>query len=130
MANMEDGARYAALKLLAEAMALGFKFLAWLNGLGVLLILLSVVGVFELDAYPHWLSFPLAGFLGGLAMAALGLLWSCAVHSSYLGQMAQGRRGRSHWLPLFLTLIAYSLSLVAFIGGCWAFPCLAVLAHF
>ncbi len=105
------------LLALASTLALGFKFLAWINGLGIAAIL--SLGVFQLGVAPQWLRLPLAAFLGGLVLAALGLLWSYSAQISLLNQAISGRARRWHWIPLFCTMLAYSLSLLAFVCGCW-----------
>ncbi|HWK70061.1 hypothetical protein [Pollutimonas sp. M17] len=127
--DIDQTGRLHALRTLAGGFALGFKFLAWTNGLGVLLLLCWSLGIVQIDLDPQWLRFPMAAFLAGLALAALGLLWSYPVQSSLLHQLLTGRPRRSHWLPLFCTLVAYSLSLLAFIAACWFTQSLAVLTY-
>jgi len=120
---------YGAFLALARTFVLGFKFLAWLNGLGVLLVLFCSIGVVEFGLAPQWLRLPLAAFLAGLALCALGLLWSYPTQSSLLNQVASGRLvRRTHWLPMFCTLLAYSLSFIAFALGCWFVQTLAGFA--
>jgi hypothetical protein len=125
--DIDQTGRLHALRTLAGGLVLGFKFLAWTNGLGVLLLLCCSMGIVQADLDPQWLRFPLAAFLAGLALGALGLLWSYPVQSSLLNQLLTGKARRSHWLPLFCTLVAYSLSLLAFIAGSWFTYSLAVL---
>ncbi|MGB6103685.1 MAG: hypothetical protein WBF88_07525 [Pusillimonas sp.] len=118
-----------ALRALAAPLVLGFKFLAWLNGLGVLLVLSCSVGVIEIGLAPQWLRLPLAAFLAGLALCAIGLLWSYSAQSCLLNQLTTGRTRRGHWLPLFCTMLAYGLSLIAFALGCWFMQALAGVAY-
>src|SRR5690606_41475616 len=66
-------------------------------------------GIIEVSLDPGWLRMPLAGFLAGLSLVALGLLWVYPVQTSLLSQLAAGRPRRSHWLPLACVLIAYTL---------------------
>jgi hypothetical protein len=127
--DIDQTGRLHALRTLAGGLVLGFKFLAWTNGLGVLLLLCSSLGIVQIDLDLQWLRFPLAAFLAGLALSALGLLWSYPVQSSLLHQLLTGRPRRTHWLPLFCTLVAYSLSLLAFIAGCWFTQSLAVMTY-
>lgn len=108
-----------SVQVLGRTLTLGFKFVAWLNGLGVLLTLAFSLGM-TASASPVWFRLPLAAFLCGLALAGLGLLWSCPAQTSLVYQLARGYKSRGHWVPLFCTLLAYALSLVAFILGCWA----------
>src|SRR5690606_18573747 len=121
---------YGAFLALARTFVLGFKFLAWLNGLGVLLVLSCSIGLVEFGLAPQWLRLPLAAFLAGLALCALGLLWSYPAQSSLLDQVSSGRLvRRMHWLPLFCTILAYSLSLIAFALGCWFTQTLASFTY-
>jgi hypothetical protein len=108
-----------AVQALASSLALGFKFLAWVNGLGVAAMLLFSVGIVPMDLAPQWLRMPMAAFLGGMALCALGLLWSYPVQASLLNQLISGRARKTHWVPLLLAMLAYSFSLLAFIVGCW-----------
>ncbi|HEY9572624.1 MAG TPA: hypothetical protein VIR76_05820 [Pusillimonas sp.] len=127
--DIDQSGRFQAVQALAGGFTLGFKFLAWINGLGVLVLLFWSLGFVQIDLDPQWLRFPLAAFLAGLALAALGLLWSFPVQSSLLHQLATGRTRRSHWVPLFCTLVAYSLSLLTFIAGCWFTQSLAAWSY-
>src|SRR3546814_10579464 len=115
--DIDQSGRFQAVQALAGGFTLGFKLLAWINGLGVLLLLSCSLGIVQIDLDPQWLRFPLAAFLAGLALAALGLLWSYPVQSSLLHQLISGKPRRGHWLPLFCSLAAYSLGLLAFIAG-------------
>ncbi len=128
--RQQNDCRYCAVRALAGAFALGFRFLAWINGLGVLLILLCSAGAFDIDLDAQWLRLPFAAFLGGLALCALGLLWTYPAQSSLAHQLAAGRARRSHWLPMACTLIAYTLSLLAFLAGCWFLQSLLAFASY
>ncbi len=114
---------------LASSLALGFKFLAWINSLGVVVILFFGLGIIQVDLAPHWLRLPLAAFLAGLVLSALGLLWTYPAQASLLNQLVSGRARRTHWLPLSCTIIAYTLSLLAFVAGCWITLGLGHLAY-
>lgn len=110
---------FSSLQSLTSTLTLGFKFFAWINGLGVIATLSVGMGVITTDLAPQWLRLPLAAFLGGLTLAALGLLWSYPTQASLLNQLIAGRTRRTHWIPLFCTMVAYSLALLAFVFGCW-----------
>ena len=109
---------------LGRTLDLGFKSLAWLNGIGIGVVLASSAGVLPLELATVWLRFPLAVFLGGLALALLGLLWSFPLMNSLDARLVTGRRSPLHWIPLACTLLAYILSLAAFAAGCWFFQLL------
>ncbi|HUG57404.1 MAG TPA: hypothetical protein VL002_04125 [Candidimonas sp.] len=110
---------FSTLQPLASTLALGFKFLAWINGMGVVAVLLFGTGIIQVDLAPVWMRLPLAAFLGGLTFAALGLLWAYPAQASLLNQLVTGRSRRTHWIPLFCTMVAYSLALFAFAAGSW-----------
>jgi hypothetical protein len=112
-------ARFRALDSLSAAFTLGFKFLAWINGLGVLLLVFCSLGVLETAIDPPWLRWPLAAYLAGLTLAALGLLWTYPALTSLLGQAVSGRTRRTHWIPVFCIMLAYGLSMMAFVVACW-----------
>ena len=114
---------------LASSLALGFKFLAWINSIGVVVILFFGLGIIEVDLAPQWLRLPLAAFLAGLVLSALGLLWTYPAQASLLNQLVSGRARRTHWIPLTCTIIAYTLSLLAFVCGCWITLGLGHLAY-
>ncbi|RTZ41110.1 hypothetical protein EKL30_15620 [Candidimonas sp. SYP-B2681] len=117
--NTNQVGQSCGVQAIAATLALGFKFLAWINGIGVVAILAFGVGIVPIDLAPPWLRVPLAAFLGGLVLAALGLLWSYSVQASLFNQSLAGRRRRTHWIPMFFTILAYSFSLLAFVCGCW-----------
>lgn len=97
---------FSSLQSLTSTLTLGFKFFAWINGLGVIATLSVGMGVITTDLAPQWLRLPLAAFLGGLTLAALGLLWSYPTQASLLNQLIAGRTRRTHWIPLFCTMVA------------------------
>ena len=111
--------RAYAYQALSGVLTLGFKFLAWINGLGVLVVILCSLGLVQADVSSSTLRLPLAAFTAGLAFCGLALLWFYLVQTSLLGQMISGQSRRSHWIPLFCAMVAYSLSLAAFVIGCW-----------
>jgi hypothetical protein len=117
--EMNERAHANAYQALAAVFALAFKFLAWINGFGILVVLLASVGVVDTGISPYLLRLPLAAFLAGVALCGVGLLWSYLVQASLFSQLLNGRSRRTHWVPMFCVMIAYSLSLVAFLIGCW-----------
>lgn len=114
--SIEQAPAYQAL---TSVFMLGFKFLVWINGLGVLLVIFCALGLIQTDLTPFMLRLPLALFMAGLAFCGLGLLWSYLVQTSLFSQLISGRPRRTHWLPMFFALIAYSLGMLAFVLGCW-----------
>lgn len=109
----------SAYQGLTTIFALGFKFLAWINGVGALLIVVCSMGIVQVDLSPYLLRLPLAAFMAGLALCGLGLLWSYLVQTSLFNQLLAGRARRTHWVPMFCAMVAYSLSMAAFVMGCW-----------
>lgn len=109
----------SAYQGLTTIFALGFKFLAWINGVGALLIIVCSMGIVQVDLSPYLLRLPLAAFMAGLALCGLGLLWSYLVQTSLFNQLLAGRARRTHWVPMFCAMVAYSLSMAAFVMGCW-----------
>jgi lysylphosphatidylglycerol synthetase-like protein (DUF2156 family) len=118
-----------AYHALATVFALGFKFLAWINGVGAALVLLCAVGAIPTNLAPYLFKLPLAGFIAGLALCGVGLLWSYLVQTSLFSQLVTGRSRRTHWIPLFCTLVAYAMSLAAFVMACWSVLNLSNLAY-
>src|SRR5690606_17859541 len=118
-----------AITVLGRSLTLGFKFLVWLNGLGLLLVFSCSIGVIEIGLPTMWLRFPLVSFLGGMALAGLGLMWSYSVQVSLIHQAMIGTLRRTHWVPLACTTIAYMLSLFGFLAGCWFFQLLMESAY-
>jgi len=116
--------------VLPALLAMGFRFMAWVNGLGVLLAVLCALGILPTDLPPQLLKLPLAAFLCGLALAGLGLAWACAAQASHQARLAPGgRRHRLHWLPTFCSLAAYGLAMAMFVAGCWFLVNLAALVY-
>ncbi|HLU19434.1 MAG TPA: hypothetical protein VKZ66_05700 [Pusillimonas sp.] len=100
-----------------QVLMLGFRYLAWLNGVGVLLIALSALGVIPTEVPSYLLRLPLIAFLCGLALTGLGLLWVYMVQASLL--LRAPARRRHHWLPVICVLGCYCASMAVFIVGCW-----------
>ena len=100
-----------------QVLMLGFRFLAWLNGMGVLLIVLCALGILPTEVPSYLLRMPLVAFLCGLALGGLGLLWVYMVQAS-LVLRPRGRR-RHHWVPVICVLGSYCISMVMFAVGCW-----------
>jgi hypothetical protein len=117
--NNDRAGQSSAIQVLASTLALGFKFLAWINGLSLLLLMACAIGIIDVELGAPWLRLPVTIFLAGLALATLGLLWSYPVQASLLNQLAEGRPRRGHWIPLICAMTAYGLSLLAFVVACW-----------
>lgn len=126
--NSERTGQAHAYHALATVFAQGFRFLAWINGLGVLCSLGAAVGILGTNVSPGLFRIPLAAYIAGLALCGVGLLWSYLVQTLLFSQLVEGRHRRSHWVPLACTLLAYGLSLVMFVAGCWVMLHLAELA--
>lgn len=110
-------------------MVTGFKFLAWINGLGILAVMACTVDIIQIDLDSSWLRMPLLAFLAGLALCALGLLWTYPTQASLLAQAYAERARRGHWIPVFCVMVSYSLSLLAFVVGCWFFQGIASFTY-
>lgn len=119
-----------AYKALTGVFAQGFRFLAAINGLGVALTLFAAMGTIPTNLAPQLFRMPLAAFLGGLALCGVGLLWGFLAQASLFGQLIEGRRKRTHWVPLACALLAYGLSLLVFVVGCWFTLGLANLSYY
>ena len=104
-------------RVMPEVLMLGFRFLAWINGMGVLLVVLCALGIVPTEVPSYFLRMPLIAFLCGLALAGLGLLWVYMAQAS-LGMRSAGRR-RYHWVPVLCVLGSYCVSMVMFAVGCW-----------
>ncbi len=117
--NLSNAGRAYVYQSLTLTFGLGFKFLAWINCLGVSLVVLCALGLFPVALTPYLLRLPLIAFACGIAFCGLGLMWSYLVQGSLIGQLVLGEVRRTHWVPMFCVLIAYGLSLLAFIVGCW-----------
>jgi hypothetical protein len=113
----------------ATMLMLGFKYLAWLNGLGLLLVMCCALGVISTDFSPDWLRLPLLAFSCGILFCGLSLLWAYLAQTSLLNQAMSGYARRTHWVPLTCTIIAFCLSLVAFLVGCWLIVYLAGISY-
>jgi hypothetical protein len=98
----------------------GFRFLGWINGIAALLLLAFSLGVVGGDVDAPDLRQSIAAYALGLAACALGMLFSYLAHFSVFRQIAAGRAGRGHWLPMLLGAAAYCASVAAFVVGCWA----------
>jgi len=127
--NISRTGQAHAYHALATVFAQGFRFLATINGLGVLLTLFCAVGVFQTNVAPDLFRMPLALFIGGLCLCGVGLLWSYLVQTCLFSQLIEGRHRRTHWVPMVCTMLAYSLSLIVFAVGCWYALGLANLAY-
>jgi len=127
MADVPD--RSAAFSSLNAVLMLGFKFLAWLNGLGLLLVILNAVGVISSDYAPEWLRLPLLAFSAGMVLCGLGLLWAYLTQASLLNQSLAGYVRRGHWVPLSCMIASYCLSLLSFVAGCWLVVFLAASSY-
>jgi hypothetical protein len=97
----------------------GFRFLGWINGIAALMLLAFSLGVIGGDVDAPNLQQPIAAYAIGLAACALGLLFSYLAHFSVFRQVAAGRAGRGHWLPMLLSVLAYCVSVAGFVIGCW-----------
>jgi hypothetical protein len=95
----------------------------------VLLILACATGMVQTELTPGWLRLPMAAFLAGLVLCGLGLLWSYLVLASLFAQMVKGQARRTHWVPLFCAMVAYSLSMAAFVLACWSLLGLSSFIH-
>jgi hypothetical protein len=127
--NLKPSRPLSVCRSLTSVLSLGFKFLGWLNGLGILLVIACSLGVIQTDLTPYLLRLPLAVYLGGILFCGFGLLWFYAVQVSLCSQAIAGRIRRTHWFPMFCAMIAYSLSLLAFVLGCWSMVNLAGLVY-
>lgn len=123
----EDQRSTSEYRFMPAILTLGFKFLAWINSLGVLLVVLCALGVVPTEVPAFFLKMPLLAFLCGMALAGLGLLWLYMAHAS-LGMRSQSARRRYHWLPVFCVLASYCVSMVMFAVGCWLLLGLGSLA--
>jgi hypothetical protein len=117
-----------AYHALATVFAQGFRFLATINGLGALFTLCAAVGVVDTNLAPSLYRVPLAAFIAGMALCGVGLLWSYLVQTLLFGQLVEGHPRRTHWVPFVCVLLAYGLSLVMFVAGCWYMLHLAEMA--
>jgi hypothetical protein len=98
----------------------GFRFLGWINGIAALALVAFALGIIGGDVDPPDLLQPITTFAAGLAACAVGMLFSYLAHFSLFRQIANGRAGRGHWLPLLIAAVAYGFSVAAFVIGCWS----------
>lgn len=117
--------RNALFRPMTSILMLGFKYLAWLNGLGLLLVMLCALGLISTEFSPEWLRFPLLAFSSGVLLCGLSLLWAYLAQVSLFNQSVAGYARRTHWVPLTCMIIGYCLSLAAFLVGCWLIVYLA-----
>lgn len=123
----EDHRPAAVDRTMPDVLMLGFRFLAWINGLGVMLVVLCALGIVSTEVPAYFLRMPLVAFLCGLALAGLGLLWVYMAQLS-LGAFRNGRR-RYHWVPVLCVLGSYCVSMVMFAVGCWLLVGMGSLAN-
>jgi hypothetical protein len=116
---MNSSARYDSLGSLSSMLMLGFRYLAWLNGLGLLFVVCCALGIISTDFSPGWLRLPLLAFSGGVLFSGLALLWAYLAQVSLHNQAIAGYTRRTHWVPLTCTIVAYCLGLACFLAGCW-----------
>ncbi len=121
--------QYQSLQALSRPLILAFKFLAWMNGLGLLLVAFCAFGIVAADIPPYLLRFPLAAFLGGLILAGLGLLWAYLEQLNLYARLVGGQRRKTHWVPLFCVIVSYLFSMLACAGGIWFLVNLAALVY-
>jgi len=112
----------------SDVLTLGFKFLAWINGVGVLLVVLCALAILPIEVPAYLLRMPLVAFLCGLALAGLGLLWVYMVQASLGSRIRNGQR-RPHWVPVLCVLASYCVSMVMFAAGCWLLLGMGSLAN-
>src|SRR5690606_24384086 len=124
----EDHAPAAVDRALPDVLMLGFRFLAWINGAGVMLVVLCALGVLPTEVPAYFLRMPLLAFLCGLALAGLGLLWVYMAQAS-LGLRRRDGRRRPHWIPVLCALASYCVSMVMFAVGCWLLVGMGSLAN-
>ncbi|MDX3895792.1 MAG: hypothetical protein QHC66_13830 [Pusillimonas sp.] len=124
----EDHRPQAVDRTLPDVLTLGFRFLAWINGVGVLLVVLCALGIVPTEVPAYFLRMPLLAFLCGLALAGLGLLWVYMAQAS-LGLRARDGRRRPHWIPVLCVLGSYCVSMVTFAVGCWLLVGMGSLAN-
>ncbi|OWT77218.1 MULTISPECIES: hypothetical protein [unclassified Achromobacter] len=119
--DLPDNTRPAnAYQALTQHALAGFRLLGLANGIALLLVLSFSMGIVGADIDPPDLQEAALAFTGGLACGALGLLFSYLAHFSLFRQIAAGRAGRGHWLPMVIGVLAYLCAVVAFVLGCWS----------
>ncbi len=110
-------------------LTLGFKFLAWINGVGVLLVVLCALAILPVEVPAYLLRMPLVAFLCGLALAGLGLLWVYMAQASLGSSRVRNGQRRPHWVPVLCVLASYCVSMVMFAAGCWLLLGMGSLAN-
>jgi hypothetical protein len=108
-----------AYQALTSHVLSGFRFLGWINGVAALMLLAFSLGIVGGDVDPPDLRQPVAAFALGLAACSVGILFSYLAHFCVFRQIAAGRTGKGHWLPMILAALAYFASVAAFVVGCW-----------
>ncbi|WP_156414145.1 hypothetical protein [Bordetella sp. N] len=98
----------------------GFRLLGMANGIALLLVLSFALGIVGADIDPPDLQEATLAYTAGLACSATGLLFSYLSHFSLFRQIAAGRVGRGHWLPMLISIVAYGCAVAAFVLGCWS----------
>lgn len=101
-------------------LVLGFKLVTGLNALGLVLVFGLALDLMPLSLQAFWLRLPMALFLAGLALGAVGLLWSGLAQAAIQEQTRGGQLRRLHWVPALLAIASHALALLAFAAGCWA----------
>ncbi|WP_454690848.1 hypothetical protein [Achromobacter aloeverae] len=109
-----------AYQALTQHALAGFRLLGLANGIALLLLLSFSLGIVGSDVDPPDLQEATLAFTAGLACSAVGLLFSYLSHFCLFRQIAAGRAGRGHWLPLFVSVLAYGCAVAAFVLGCWS----------
>jgi hypothetical protein len=119
--DLTDHPRAAnAYQALTSHVLSGFRFLGWINGIAALALLAFSLGIIGGDVDPPDLRQAIMAYAVGISACAVGILFSYLAHFSVFRQVAAGRAGRGHWLPLVLSVLAYGVSVAAFVIGCWS----------
>jgi len=119
--DLPDNTRPAnAYHALTQHALAGFRLLGLANGIALLLVLSFSLGIVGADIDPPDLQEAALAYTGGLACSALGLLFSYLSHFSLFRQIAAGRVGRGHWLPMLIGVVAYCCAVAAFVLGSWS----------
>ncbi len=119
--DLPDNTRPAnAYQALTQHALAGFRLLGMGNGIALLLVLSFSMGIIGADIDPPDLQEAALAYTAGLACSAMGLLFSYLSHFSLFRQIAAGRAGRGHWLPMVISVAAYCCAVAAFVLGCWS----------
>lgn len=86
-------------------------------------------GMIPFALSPYWQRLPMALFLAGMMLSALGLFWSGLTRNLLIRQVLSGRSRRTHWIPALFATISYALAFIVFAAGCWAFLGVASLSQ-